>query len=339
MTHTETDTIISRRALDSPGQARRVMTGDRFCTSCGYNLVGQEIVREEHYALLIVRCPECATVTGLQDYPRLGTWGARWGTLLAALWMILLLCLWPASSAVVLAFGIGMADMGSRNYGWHLEELQSADSAQAALPPGTQLPATSVSQDPVALFLQGQLPPGTVINQQGTRIIVQRGGRGGSRARFGEWWAQQDQQAVLAAAGGWWGVLDAVDVVVLVPAAFAVYFIGCLWSVLLLQVPRRRLVYCGIAIMGLACVLVILPLLEWDTRSVVSARRAAMHAVGLPTVAATFGVLFLPLFLGLRLGRPSARLAVRALLPPKLRGPIALLWTAEGIPPPTARVP
>ena len=71
---TRTDTIISRRTLVSPGQARRIMTGDRFCTKCGYNLVGQEIVREKHYELLIVRCPECATVTGLQDYPRLGTW-------------------------------------------------------------------------------------------------------------------------------------------------------------------------------------------------------------------------------------------------------------------------
>jgi uncharacterized membrane protein YadS len=130
-----------------------------------------------------------------------------------------------------------------------------------------------------------------------------------------------------------------VDVVVLIPAAVAVYFIGCLWSVLLLQVPRRRLVYCGLAIVGLACVIATIPLLEWDARSVASARRAAMHAVGLPTVAATFGALSVPLLLGLWLGRPSTRLAVRALLPPKLRGPIALLWTAEGIPPPTARVP
>jgi hypothetical protein len=321
------------------------MTGDRFCTHCGYNLVGQEIVREEHYALLIVRCPECATVTGLQDYPRLGTWGARWGTLLAALWMILLLCLWPASSAVVLAFGVGMADMGSRNYGWHLNDLQNADEAQtnaaagqppAAPPAPTAPPAT---QTPLALALQGQLVPGTVITQQGTTIIVRGTGRGGSSTRFGTWWAQQDQQAILADAGGWWGVLDAVDVVVLVPAAVAVYFIGCLWSVLLLQVPRRRLVYCGLAIVGLACVIAIIPLMEWDARSVASARRAAMHAVGLPTVAATFGVLSVPLLLGLWLGRPSSRLAVRALLPPRLRGPIALLWTAEGIPPPAARVP
>ncbi len=140
----DTDAIVSGRSGVSPGQPRRIMTGDRFCTKCGYNLVGQEIVREQHYELLIVRCPECATVAGLQDYPRLGTWGARWGMVLAALWLILLLCVWPATSGIMLGFGIGIADEGSRGYARHLDKLQTTAQAQAApnrLPKGTNIGA------------------------------------------------------------------------------------------------------------------------------------------------------------------------------------------------------
>ena len=45
----------------------KLVTGDRFCTGCNYNLIGQRVVREEHYSLFIVRCPECATVASVQD--------------------------------------------------------------------------------------------------------------------------------------------------------------------------------------------------------------------------------------------------------------------------------
>ena len=36
-----------------------ILIGDRFCTRCAYNLVGQSVLREPHYNMLIVRCPEC----------------------------------------------------------------------------------------------------------------------------------------------------------------------------------------------------------------------------------------------------------------------------------------
>ena len=339
---TDTDAIVSRRSGSSPGQARRIMTGDRFCTKCGYNLVGQEIVREEHYALLIVRCPECATVTGLQDYPRLGIWAARWGIVLAALWMILLLCMWPATSGIMLGFGIGITDEGSRAYARRLDDLQTMAEAQAATPatPATPkapeasaTPAATTTSTPPAVtppplpMFPGQALP-AIVTSRGTTIVLGGGARFGSSA-FKEWWEQQDQQAVLAAAGGWWGVFDRVEFLMLIPAGAVVFGLGCFWSVFLMQVPRRWLVYCVAAIVGLACVFALIPLLDSNTRTVFSARRAAQYQLALPTISATFGALIVPLSLGLWLGRPLVKLAVSALLPPRLRGPIAVLWTAE----------
>ena len=151
---------------------------------------------------------------------------------------------------------------------------------------------------------------------------------GGSNQQFKSWWAQQDQQAVLANAGGWWGAIDREAFLILIPAGTIVFLLGCLWSVFLLQVPRRRLVYCAAAVVGLACVLALIPILEWDARSASSARRAAQYQLGAPTLVATFSALTLPLSLGLWFGRPLTRRAVSALLPSRLRGPFGLLWSS-----------
>ena len=160
----------------------------------------------------------------------------------------------------------------------------------------------------------------------GGRTIV----LGGSNQQYKTWWAQQNQEAVLAYAGGWWRVFDRTELLMLIPAGTVVFLLGCLWSVILLQVPRRRLVYCAAAVIGLACVLAFIPVLEWDARSASSARRAAQYQLGVPTLVATLSALVVPLSLGLWLGRPLASLTVGALLPPRLRGPLGLLWSSAG---------
>ena len=65
------------------------LVGDRLCIKCGYNLTGQHVLREPHYEMLIVRCPECATVASMQEYPLLGRWAGRWAALAAGLWFLL----------------------------------------------------------------------------------------------------------------------------------------------------------------------------------------------------------------------------------------------------------
>jgi hypothetical protein len=105
-----------------------VLTADRMCTTCGYNLVGQVVVRERHYGMLIVRCPECAAVASVQEYPLLGRWAGRWGAILATLWFILLLGMWPATSAIVLgwtAVAAVAAEDSARPYGQYLRTLHA----------------------------------------------------------------------------------------------------------------------------------------------------------------------------------------------------------------------
>lgn len=331
MTSTESDAIISKRHAATPARQRRVMTGDRFCTKCGYNLVGQEIIREEHYDLLIIRCPECATVTGLHEYPLLGTWGPRLGVALAALWMLLLLGLWTASSGGLLGFGVSIVEDGSRNYGRYLEGLQEADAALTA-PLPAQPPATSTAATQITP--QQQLLPGTV-TIGGTTIVLGGGGRTG--AQFGAWWDKQDKSAALASAGGWFGAFDHVELLFFIPAGVVAFLIGCFWSVFLIQLPRRWLVICAVAIVGLSCALAFIPVLEWESRSATSARRAAEFQLAVPTLAIYYSFVLVLLTAGLYSGRSLARLAVAALLPPKLRGPIALLWSADGKEPTTGR--
>ena len=66
-----------------------VITGDRSCHACGFNLRGQPIVREQHYDMVMVRCPECAAVAPLLDYPRYSHWARRLWAFVALLWMSL----------------------------------------------------------------------------------------------------------------------------------------------------------------------------------------------------------------------------------------------------------
>ena len=83
-------TIVTTRR-QAPRQKRvvqKIVTGDRICVHCGYNLFGQEIFREEHYSMLVVRCPECATIASVQDNPLVSRWASRWGAVLAALWFV-----------------------------------------------------------------------------------------------------------------------------------------------------------------------------------------------------------------------------------------------------------
>ena len=54
-------------------------------------MIGQPVLREPHYNMLILRCPECGTVASIQDYPTLGRWANRWAIILSAFWLLIIL--------------------------------------------------------------------------------------------------------------------------------------------------------------------------------------------------------------------------------------------------------
>ena len=60
----------------------------------------------------------------------------------------------------------------------------------------------------------------------------------------------------------------------------------------------------------------------------------AQRQIGPPITAMTLAFAIIPLSIGLALGRPIVRGLIRALLPPRLRSPLALLWTTHGLTPP-----
>lgn len=95
--------LSSPQAEHATGEIR----GDRMCLKCGFNLHGQTILREPHYGLLIVRCPECSGVTSLQEYPVLGPWARRWGYLFAAVYILFITGLFGLT-----AFLIGVSSVG-----------------------------------------------------------------------------------------------------------------------------------------------------------------------------------------------------------------------------------
>jgi hypothetical protein len=310
---TATNTAPPPPDTERSGETARIVTGDRFCTKCGYNLIGQQIVREEHYALLIVRCPECATVASVQEYPLLGGWGVRWGVVLAALWFIALIGLWPASSGIVTGMCAVVSDEASRSYTRHLDRLYEAAQAQAANPP---------AQGP------------------GSRIITIPGGqtiRFGPGGNFDKWWEQQDKAALLADAGGWRGAINGEAFLIMIPFGLMVFASGWLWAVCLLQLKRRWLIVCAAAILLLAMVFLAPLVMEWHTLAGIWSRYAAQQQLGLPVVVISLVGAAIALGLGLWLGRPLTRFSVRLLLPPRLCYSLAFLWTAEGLQPPSPR--
>jgi hypothetical protein len=299
-----------------PGDETRVtlVTGDRLCVQCGYNLIGQFVLREPHHGLLIVRCPECATVACVQEYPRLGRWASRWGTLLAVLWFIVLLGAWFGSSAAVFGWSMASAEEGARDYGTHIQKLVAEEQQRRA----------GATPGPVA-------PPANL-----------GGGLGASRGlawgvAFQEWWLQQDHDAVLADAGGFPGAINGEVAWMMIPGFTLCFVVGWFWSVALLHVRRRWLPLWALSILAMASLFLLFAIWDWNDDVPSWTWSAARQALGPPVAVAALAFSALPLAVGLWLGRPLTRGCVRMLLPPRLRGCLTLLWTAEGRPIPRGR--
>ena len=291
------------------GREERVSTlvGDRLCTKCGYNLTGQAVVREPYYGMLIVRCSECATVASVQEYPLLGRWAGRWAMLGAAMWFAASAVFLLATGSAIIGSAMSVVDTASRPLALtiaehHLAWLQAQDP------------------DSIGPQLQWQLTAGP---QMYTTLDP-------------DWWATQDPAALLVEAGGWtsgadwsalgrWGWLS-----VYILAA------GCFWAVLLAHLRRKWLMLFSVLPVGIASLFAI-AIYVGDTTVAggwVTAMTVAEQQLGPIFCGLSIAFALIPLNLGLFFGRPFTRLLIRALLPPRLRSSLALLWTTDGLDPP-----
>jgi hypothetical protein len=312
---------------EAPAQDERVsvVLGDRVCIRCGFNLHGQTIVRERHYAMLAVRCPECSTIAPLQEYPTLGPWAHRFGLVLAAAWLgcILVMAFFTWLTFFGAAEGIaGIATApAARQIGLAFEEYRQAniEPDDTGTLYSSNSPWATYSRDPVDSFVDA------------------------------DWLAEQDLRRFAPATPG--GVFGPAAVALTLPIALSTFFWGVLWSVVLLhRRPAGRLVATGLIVAASVAVLVLShwgsprdadgfgPWQSYYWGIGVQTQSFASRAFGLvPSLIGT-ALLFAAMIAGLLLGRKIVRGLIRLLLPPNLRGPLAVLWHVDGLPsPPTRR--
>ncbi len=293
------------------GREERVsaLVGDRLCTKCGYNLTGQPVVREPHYRMLIVRCSECATVASVQEYPLLGRWVGRWAMLAAAMWFAASTVFLLATGGTIFGFGTAIVETASRPLALTIAEHHLAWLKE---------------QDPDSLGpqLQWQLTAGPQLYA----------------SLDPNWWATQDPAALLAEAGGWRGAVDWSALGFWGWLSVWILAAGCFWAVLLAHLRRKWLVLFSLLPVGIASLFAI-AIYVGDPTAVAgwaTATTVAEQQLGPIFCELSIAFALIPLNLGLIFGRPFTRLLIRALLPPRLRSSLALLWTTDGLDPPRA---
>jgi hypothetical protein len=93
----------------------------------------------------------------------------------------------------------------------------------------------------------------------------------------------------------------------------------------------------GVAVLALAAVFVMVVIWDWSNDEYPRAWDAGRAQLGPPLLWLTLGWCAIALAAGLLLGRSVTRLLIRALLAPRFRGPLAVVWTADGLDPPCTR--
>lgn len=368
----DTERGVGEPHAPTSGSEQRVsiLVGDRLCVSCGFNLHGQHIVREPRYSMLMVRCPECGTVASLQEFPLLGKWMTRWAALLAVIWLLLLLglTLGTAGATYGLSRGVVSTTVGpvareiTRSHGeWYrttleaeaqreqqaaetaaIASLEARTAAQQTILTMTQLQAAGTTLTPeqveamrsAAVTLQ-QISTTQQTNPQAQNIQNWYGDTWIEKS----WWESQDKQKLAASAGT---SLSAETVRMILIASLVLLTLGILWSVVLIHGRIARRAAACLVVVGFAWAFWAIgrqsssTIWNGGTTYLYVNDLAESFAGTVPySLASTWCAAML--FVGMCIGRRCARLLIRLLLPPRLRGPLAILWTTDGLPPPSIR--
>lgn len=297
-------------------EEKRVSTlaGNRLCTKCGYNLIGQSVVREPHYDMLMVRCSECGSVASIQEYPLLGRWAVRWAMLIAALWFALSTLFLLATSGLLYSFSNSITTIAIYPYAMSIAELQV--EWYEAIDAQTQQQQMFQYQ-----LSQGAYP---YINIDQT------------------WWSTQDSQALLASSGGWSKVGQWPSASMLISLSLYIFLVGCFWAVLLTHLRRIWLIlFCFLPIVLAAVFGAMqyssdnLSLTNWGW---LTAQDIANDQLGMIFFNIANTLMLVPLIVGIIFGRSIVRLLIRLLLPHRLCNSLAFLWIADGLEPPSGKI-
>lgn len=292
-------TTAGTRVEAPPPTEERISTllADRPCARCAFNLVGQSIVRERHYGLLVVRCPECGTIASLQEYPLLGRWANRWAAIAAAAWLLLAAAVSFGIAGVMFGFTIGtmettnrpLADLISKKHEDHQQAIQLAQGvAQPQMSGWWNIDAT--------------------------------------------WWDAQDKAALLNEAGGWAGAVQWWGFLIWLVGFGILFPLGSVWAVGAAHRRGWRLLATYLPMILIAAVFFSMANISgnrWLNAGDLAARM--LWPVTLPIAAA---LAILPLLLSAMFGRSIARCLIVLWLPPRLRVPLSFLWVCDGKTPP-----
>ncbi|MCA9286386.1 MAG: hypothetical protein KDA22_14265, partial [Phycisphaerales bacterium] len=280
--------------------------GDRCCVVCGYNLVGRPVVREPLYRLLIVRCPECGTVSPMQEYPSLGPWARRWAAVLAGGWFVAMLGLWALGTVVL----VGLIGVCSTE--------------------GTSVARNEVS-DAATKWLTSRSPDNT-----------KQGWWQASSEDAIAWWVTQGGWEGFAAAHNgtiglvnWGGFAVAALSTTLVGSV-----VGAVWSVSALNLRRRRLLLLLPVMLLWTIAFALLSVLDQSGLLGIQAYgywalwKPIEEHLGTPLMFAGLGFAAVGGAIGLLVGRSVVRGLLRLLLPWPARAVFGVLWTADGLSPP-----
>jgi hypothetical protein len=86
--HTNGDPLPPLR----PHQRHQQMEADAFCETCGYNLHGQPVARDERLGLMLCRCPECGRYHAAGKATTAASlWLSRLAAALMGVWIVIVL--------------------------------------------------------------------------------------------------------------------------------------------------------------------------------------------------------------------------------------------------------
>ena len=292
-----------------------VIEGDRLCTGCSYNLRGQTVVKEPHYGLAIARCPECGTPAALQEYPLLGRWPGRIRVFVALTYAVT--CLMALFVTFLVLMGMSAALSESTN-----DDLANTIAQEWADYVNAEEAKGNTPLKAMPLYNQA-------LRDQTTNKLVPYIWNYVDR----DWWKEQGTSKSLIShikhiASEMRGVIVLMGI--------SLFFGGCVWAVLLLAVRPKLIFVFALVPAGFVVTFLLSGTLDsngvngWDSATGLAQNDA--FAAGIIVVLSAWLVCG---GLGIRFGRPLARLGVRALLPPSMRGPLAELWFTDGKPLPT----
>ncbi len=293
------------------------LTGDRVCHACGFNLRGQTIVREPHYRMVMVRCPECGTPDALMELPRASTWLKRLGALAAFVWVLVIIAAMAGAGAAIAGLSWWSGDMAARPLAM---DIARAYIDHAKTPTALTGVTNTQTQNMVTWAAQQTPSPSMWIDTS--------------------WWTK-DRVAEWRPAARAASILPTAPVLyVYLAGAIPLLALGAVLACILPHVRQRRLPLVVLPVVALAAATVttITIIASRDSSRVSSwgvwwtATDCARSLLGPWRLLIHHAWFALALIAGLALGRPLARWIVRWLVPPRQYATFSFLWLADDLP-------